>query len=56
MAATVSTASFTTSSRPRALTGFWAEATVTGKDGSTRKVDVTPDEWRDLPVATQTAY
>ncbi len=36
--------------------GFWAEATVTGKDGSTRKVDVTPDEWRDLPVATQTAY
>lgn len=32
------------------------QATVTGKDGSTRKVDVTPDEWRDLPVATQTAY
>lgn len=33
--------------------GFWAEATVTSQDGSTHKVDVTPDEWAHLPVPTQ---
>ena len=37
-----------------APSGFWAEATVTGKDGSTRTIDVTPDEYRNLPVPTQT--
>ena len=37
-----------------APSGFWAEATVTGKDGSKRTVDVTPDEYRNLPVPTQT--
>ena len=37
-----------------APTGFWAEATVTGKDGSTRTIDVTPDQYRNLPVPTQT--
>lgn len=37
-----------------APSGFWAEAVVTAKDGSTRTLDITPDEWRDLPVPTQT--
>jgi len=37
-----------------APSGFWAEATVTGKDGSKRTIDVTPDEYRNLPVPTQT--
>lgn len=36
-----------------APSGFWAEAKVTAKDGSVRTVDVTPDEYRDLPVPTQ---
>ena len=39
-----------------APSGFWAEATITSKDGSTRTEDVTPDEYRDLPVPTQTIY
>ena len=39
-----------------APSGFWAEATITSNDGSTRIVDVTPDEYRDLPVPTQTIY
>ncbi|MGV0327906.1 hypothetical protein ACUY3D_01830 [Corynebacterium guaraldiae] len=39
-----------------APSGFWAEATITGKDGSTRTEDVTPDEYRELPVPTQTIY
>ncbi len=37
-----------------APSGFWAEATVTGKDGTERVIDVTPDEYRNLPVPTQT--
>ena len=37
-----------------APSGFWAEATVTGKDGSKRTIDVTPDGYRNLPVPTQT--
>jgi len=37
-----------------APSGFWAEATVTSKDGSTRTIDVTPDQYRNLPVPTQT--
>ena len=37
-----------------APSGFWAEATVTSKDGTTRTIDVTPDEYRNLPVPTQT--
>ncbi|MEJ5997947.1 hypothetical protein [Corynebacterium sp. H130] len=36
--------------------GFWAEAKITSKDGSVRTVDVTPDEWANLPVPTQTNY
>ena len=36
-----------------APTGFWAEATVTAPDGTTRTLDVTPDEYRNLPVPTQ---
>ncbi|AWB83939.1 hypothetical protein C3E79_05140 [Corynebacterium liangguodongii] len=36
--------------------GFWAEATITSPDGSTRKQDVTPDDWAELPVPTQTIY
>ncbi|WP_425450992.1 hypothetical protein [Corynebacterium senegalense] len=36
--------------------GFWAEATVTSRDGSTQTTDVTPDEWAGLPVPTQTTY
>ena len=36
-----------------APSGFWAEATVTSKDGTERKIDVTPDEYRNLPVPTQ---
>ncbi|OFS41218.1 hypothetical protein HMPREF2896_01750 [Corynebacterium sp. HMSC069E04] len=39
-----------------APSGFWAEATITGKDGSTRTEDVTPEEYRKLPVPTQTIY
>ena len=39
-----------------APSGFWAEATITGKDGSTRTEDVTPEEYRNLPVPTQTIY
>ncbi|WP_426717934.1 hypothetical protein [Corynebacterium auriscanis] len=44
-----------TSNYPQASapSGFWAEAKVTAKDGSTRTVDVTPDEYRSLPVPTQ---
>ena len=34
--------------------GFWAEATITGTDGTKRTVDVTPDAWKHLPVPTQT--
>ena len=37
-----------------APSGFWAEATVTSPDGTKRTVDVTPDEYRNLPVPTQT--
>ncbi|OFT57826.1 hypothetical protein HMPREF3151_06215 [Corynebacterium sp. HMSC05H05] len=37
-----------------APSGFWAEATVTSKDGTERIIDVTPDEYRNLPVPTQT--
>lgn len=37
-----------------APSGFWAEAVITGTDGATRTVDVTPDDYRDLPVPTQT--
>ena len=33
-----------------------AEAVITAPDGSTRTEDVTPDEYRDLPVPTQTIY
>lgn len=36
--------------------GFWATATITGKDGSTRTQDVTPDEWKNLPVPTQSSH
>ncbi|QFQ01477.1 hypothetical protein CUROG_00355 [Corynebacterium urogenitale] len=36
-----------------APSGFWAEAVVTSPDGSTRTVDVTPDEWASMPVPTQ---
>ncbi|WP_293768090.1 hypothetical protein [uncultured Corynebacterium sp.] len=35
--------------------GFWAEATVTAQDGTKRTVDVTPEEWKSLPVPTQAA-
>ena len=34
--------------------GFWAEATITGANGTKRTVDVTPDAWKHLPVPTQT--
>ncbi|MGV0372831.1 hypothetical protein ACUY2A_05525 [Corynebacterium pilbarense] len=37
-----------------APSGFWAEATVTSKDGTEQVIDVTPDEYRNLPVPTQT--
>ena len=37
-----------------APSGFWAEATVTSKDGTKQVIDVTPDEYRNLPVPTQT--
>ncbi|WP_206214033.1 hypothetical protein [Corynebacterium qintianiae] len=36
--------------------GFWAEATITSTDGTTRTVDVTPHELAQLPVPTQTNY
>lgn len=36
-----------------APSGFWAEATVTSRDGSVRKIDVTPDKYRQLPLPTQ---
>ena len=36
--------------------GFWAEAVITASDGSTRKVDVTPDNYRKLPVPTQSDF
>lgn len=36
-----------------APSGFWAEAVITAPDGSTRTEDVTPDEYRDLPLPTQ---
>ena len=36
--------------------GFWAEAVITASDGSTRKVDVTPDSYRKLPVPTQSDF
>lgn len=39
-----------------APSGFWAEAKITDKAGNTRTEDVTPDEFRDLPVPTQTIY
>ena len=39
-----------------APSGFWAEATVTSKDGSTRVVDITPDTYATLPVPTQSNY
>lgn len=35
--------------------GFWATATITSKNGATRTQDVTPDEWKSLPVPTQSA-
>ncbi|WKK62132.1 hypothetical protein QYQ98_04495 [Corynebacterium sp. P3-F1] len=37
-----------------APSGFWAEATVTSPGGATRTLDVTPEEYRNLPVPTQT--
>ncbi|MCT1450735.1 hypothetical protein [Corynebacterium sp. p3-SID1194] len=43
----------TTHPQSTAPTGFWAEATVTAPDGTTRTLDVTPDEYRKLPVPTQ---
>ncbi|WP_296149222.1 hypothetical protein [uncultured Corynebacterium sp.] len=43
----------TTHPQSTAPTGFWAEATVTAPDGTTRTLDVTPDEYRNLPVPTQ---
>ena len=33
--------------------GFWATATVTSANGSKRTLDVTPDQWKNLPVPTQ---
>ena len=36
-----------------APSGFWAEATVTSRDGSVRKIDVTPDKYRQVPLPTQ---
>ncbi|MFE1538534.1 hypothetical protein ACFWIF_09210, partial [Corynebacterium bovis] len=33
--------------------GFWAEAHVTSPDGSTRTIDITPDDYESLPVPTQ---
>lgn len=36
--------------------GFWAEAKITSRDGAVRTVDVTPDEWAQLPVPTQTTF
>lgn len=36
-----------------APTGFWAEAHVTSPDGSTRTIDITPDDYDKLPVPTQ---
>ncbi|WP_165242321.1 hypothetical protein [Corynebacterium lizhenjunii] len=39
-----------------APTGFWAEATITAPDGTKRVVDVTPPDWRELPVPTQARY
>ncbi|AKK02007.1 hypothetical protein [Corynebacterium epidermidicanis] len=36
--------------------GFWAEATITGRDGSKRVVDVLPTEWTSTPLPTQTAF
>lgn len=36
-----------------APSGFWAEAVVTSPNGSTRRVDVTPDDYANLPVPTQ---
>ena len=33
-----------------APSGFWAEATVTSKDGSKRTIDVTPDEYRKRQI------
>lgn len=44
----------TTHPQSSAPSGFWAEATVTSPDGSTRTLDVTPEEYRRLPVPTQT--
>ncbi|MGM5594822.1 hypothetical protein QZG57_08000 [Corynebacterium glucuronolyticum] len=37
-----------------APSGFWAEATITSPDGSTRVEDITPDTYATLPVPTQT--
>lgn len=38
-----------------APSGFWAQAKITSKDGSTRTEDITPDQWRTLPVPTQSS-
>ena len=43
----------TTQPQASAPSGFWAEAVITAPDGSTRTEDVTPDEYRELPVPTQ---
>lgn len=39
-----------------APSGFWAEATITSPGGAKRTVDVTPEEYRSLPVPTQSTY
>ena len=39
-----------------APSGFWAEATIQSPDGSSRTEDVTPDDYRDLPVPTQASH
>jgi len=39
-----------------APSGFWAETTITSRDGLTRVEDVTPDTFASLPVPTQTNY
>lgn len=38
-----------------APSGFWAQAVITSPNGATRTVDVTPSEWAQLPVPTQSA-
>ena len=39
-----------------APSGFWAEATIQSPAGSSRTEDVTPDDYRDLPVPTQASH